>query len=168
MSQWRNIILGIFLWLLRQALSVYNPLLADAVMLAWPIYLVWQVGFLGPWFSLLIASWLVDILTFSVWPVYTIATFLSGIIYRQFIEDFLAESSALCKGLNMFAWLLIWRLIRWFILALAWRFNIPGFLPTTFAWSSWLNWLMYSALVLIVLSWLWRLVLKLIKRFKYA
>ncbi|MFZ5391281.1 MAG: hypothetical protein ACOZAJ_03340 [Patescibacteria group bacterium] len=168
MAWWSNFIFGIVLWLIRQALSLFNPLLADVVMLAWPIYLVWRIGFLGPWSALLIASFLVDVLTFSVWPVYTVATFLSGIIYRQFIEDFLAESSNLGKGLNMFAWLIIWRLIRWLILAIGWRFGLAGFLPLTAGWLSWFSWLGYSALVLIILGLVGWYKSKFKKKFNYA
>ncbi|MBU1039289.1 hypothetical protein KKC17_03665 [Patescibacteria group bacterium] len=168
MSWWFNIIFGIVLWLVRQALATFNPLLADAVLLAWPIYLVWQMGFLKPWTALLVASFLIDVITFSNWPVYTIAAFLSGIIYRQFIEDFLAESSNLGRALNMFAWVISWRLIRWGVMWLGWRLGFDYFLPVSFSWLSWLSWLGYIAGVLIILSIIGWYKVKFKKTFNYV
>ena len=82
-----SIIIGLILWLLRQVGVGLFGLIGDLLM----ITTIWQIRrwhWPGSGGALVVASLAVDVLNFSVWPIYTTTSLLTLLVYIYFIEPF--------------------------------------------------------------------------------
>jgi hypothetical protein len=117
---------GLVLFVLRQITVPLIGGLADMVLLALPAYNWFWRGKTDTWWSLLLSTFLLDLIVVRGWPIYTVASMVSILLCDFLVLPYLSQATNFTKLITLIVWLALWRACYFACLALAWFLGGPA------------------------------------------